>query len=49
MNFKSYGTKKSTPQRMTRKRLRATVFIANKKAAKFARKVRRLERMEESQ
>lgn len=44
MNYKVYGTKKVTPSRMTRKRARRDVFLANKKAAKTARKARRLER-----
>jgi hypothetical protein len=39
--MKSYPTKKTTPQRMTRKRMRREVFVANKKAARLARKVRR--------
>jgi hypothetical protein len=44
MNFKSYGTRKTMAQRMSRKRLRRDVFLANKKMAKTARKARRLER-----
>lgn len=44
MQFKSYGLKASTPQRMTRKRLRATVFMFNKRAAKLRRKEARLSR-----
>jgi len=44
MNYKSYPTKKSAPQRMTRKRMRRDVFVSNKKAAKAARKAARLER-----
>lgn len=44
MTFKSYPNKKTAPQRMTRKRMRRDVFVANKKAAKLARKAARLER-----
>jgi len=44
MNFKSYATKKTTPQRMTRKRMRRDVFMNNKKLTKVARKAARLER-----
>lgn len=44
MSFKAYGKKVSSPSRMTRKRMRRDVFLANKKAAKIARKARRLER-----
>lgn len=46
MNFKSYSTKATTPQRMTRKRARQTVFTFNKKAAKLRRKETRLARKE---
>lgn len=44
MNYKSYATKKVTPQRMSRKRMRRDVFMANKKMTKVRRKVARAER-----
>jgi hypothetical protein len=44
MNYKTYGTKKSTPQRMTRKRMRVTVFVTNSKMARIRRKERRIAR-----
>ncbi len=44
MNFKGYLTKKTAPQRMTRKRMRRDVFVSNSKMGKAARKARRLER-----
>jgi hypothetical protein len=44
MKYKAYPNKKSTPSRMTRKRLRRDVFLSNKRLAKAARKARRLER-----
>lgn len=44
MNFKAYGTRKTVPQRMSRKRARRDVFMANARMAKVARKARRLER-----
>jgi hypothetical protein len=34
--FQSYPTKKSTPSRNTRKGMRRTVFLANKKTTKKA-------------
>jgi hypothetical protein len=40
MMYKSYGNKKTAPNRMTRKRLRRDVFIYNKKAKKLFRKSR---------
>lgn len=42
MNFQSYPTQKTTPQRKTRKSLRRSVFVANSKMGKAARKERRL-------
>jgi hypothetical protein len=44
MNYKSYGKSKGTPSRKTRKGLRNSVFIANKKMAKVQRKEARLAR-----
>lgn len=44
MQYKSYGTKLSTPSRGTRKGMRNSVFITNKKMAKAARKAARLAR-----
>jgi hypothetical protein len=44
MQYTSYPTKETAPQRMTRKRMRQTVFVANKKMAKATRKAARLER-----
>jgi len=44
MQFKSYGTRLTVKQRMTRKRMRRDVFLANARMAKAARKARRLER-----
>ncbi len=44
MNYKSYAKSVDTPSRKTRKGLRKSVFIANKKMAKMARKAARLER-----
>lgn len=44
MTYKSYGSKASTPSRMSRKRMRRDVFLANNKMAKARRKARRLER-----
>jgi len=44
MNYKSRGTKQSQPSRMTRKRMRRDVFLANSKMAKALRKAARLER-----
>jgi hypothetical protein len=44
MNYKAYGTAKSTPVRMARKRARRDVFLFNKKASKLRRKTIRLER-----
>ncbi len=44
MNYKSYAKSVDTPSRKTRKGLRNSVFIANKKMAKMARKAARLER-----
>lgn len=44
MNYKNYGTKISTPNRKTRKGLRNSVFVANKKMAKAQRKAERLKR-----
>jgi hypothetical protein len=46
MNYKPYPTSATAPQRMTRKRARRDVFVANKKVAKLARKERRLFRRE---
>jgi hypothetical protein len=46
MNFKSYGTRKSTPSRMARKHVRREVFIFNKKLSKTRRKLARLARKE---
>ena len=46
MQYKSYPTKKTTPQRMSRKRLRRDIFVANKKMAASARKAKRLARVE---
>jgi hypothetical protein len=42
--MKSYATKATTPQRMTRKRLRREVFVFNKKEARLRRKENRLKR-----
>jgi hypothetical protein len=47
MNYKSYGNQKSTPSRMSRKRMRRDVFMGNKKMAKALRKAARLERKSE--
>jgi len=47
MNFKAYPTKKTMPQRMTRKRMRRDIFIFNKKAAKLARKVRKITQLKQ--
>jgi hypothetical protein len=44
MRYQSYGNRKSTPSRKTRKGMRNTVFVANKKMAKAQRKAARLER-----
>lgn len=44
MNYQSYGKEATTPSRTTRKGMRNTVFIANKKMAKALRKAKRLER-----
>lgn len=44
MEYKAYGKKASTSQRMTRKRMRVTVFTFNKRAAKLRRKEARLAR-----
>jgi hypothetical protein len=44
MNYKSYGTRKSTPSRMTRKHMRRDVFVSNKKMARVQRKSLRLKR-----
>lgn len=44
MNYQSYGKESTTPSRKTRKGMRNTVFIANKKIAKALRKANRLER-----
>ncbi len=44
MNYKSYATSITTPQRMGRKRLRRDVFVANKKMKKALKKAARLER-----
>ena len=44
MNFKAYGTRTTVKQRMTRKRLRRDVFLANARMVKVARKAKRLER-----
>lgn len=44
MNYKPYLTAKSTPNRKTRKGSRRDIFLANKHAAKKARKAARLER-----
>lgn len=38
MNYKSYGTRQSTPSRKTRKSMRSQVFLANKRMGKLARK-----------
>jgi len=40
MNYQPYPTKKSTPNRMSRKRARGITFIKNKKASKLAREAR---------
>ena len=42
--YKSYAKATDTPSRKTRKGLRNSAFIANKKMAKAARKAARLER-----
>jgi hypothetical protein len=42
MQYKSYGTTKSTPNRLARKHLRREVFMANKKMARARRKANRL-------
>lgn len=44
MNYQSYGKSITTPNRKTRKGLRNSVFVANKKIAKAQRKAARLER-----
>ena len=44
MKNQSYGKETTTPNRKTRKGMRNSVFIANKKMAKVARKAARLER-----
>lgn len=44
MNYNAYGKEATTPSRKTRKGLRNSVFIANKKMAKAVRKAVRLER-----
>lgn len=47
-----YGNKKTSPQRMSRKRLRSEVFIKNRKATKRARAARlelRLKQYENNQ
>ena len=44
MKYLSYGKSIDTPSRKTRKGMRNSVFIANKKMAKAARKAARLER-----
>lgn len=44
MNYKSYGNKISTPSRKTRKGIRNSAFVANKKMAKAQRKAKRLKR-----
>lgn len=49
MNYKSYGTVKSTPSRMARKHMRQVVFLFNKKAAKAQRKANRLARKQYEQ
>ena len=47
MNYKSYGTRKSTSSRMARKHMRRDVFVSNKKMAKARRKAARLERRQQ--
>ena len=42
--YKAYPNSSTTPQRMSRKRLRRDVFLANKKASHARRKAKRLER-----
>ena len=42
--MRAYGTHKTHPSRMARKRLRRDVFLANKKAAHIRKKAARLER-----
>ena len=49
MNYKAYGTRKTVPQRMTRKRARRDVFLANSRMAKAARKARRLKQKSQEQ
>lgn len=44
--FKSYATKKDTPNRRARKNLRNSVFQFNRKIAKTQRKAARLARRE---
>ncbi len=46
--MRGYPTKKTMPQRMSRKRLRRDVFVANKKATKLRRKAARLSRLEKA-
>lgn len=44
MQYKSYPNKKTTPQRMARKRSRQDVFQFNRKAAKARRKAAKIAR-----
>lgn len=44
MNYLPYATKKSTPNRKTRKGARNTVFIKNKKSKKLLKSQARRER-----
>lgn len=44
VSYQAYGKESTTPSRKTRKGMRNSVFIANKKMAKALRKAKRLER-----
>lgn len=44
MEYKAYGKKATTPSRGTRKGMRNSVFVFNKRAAKLRRKVARVAR-----
>ena len=44
MKYQSYAKSSDTPNRKSRKGIRTSAFIANKKIAKALRKAKRLER-----